>query len=98
MSEDPSLWVITSDLLTILAVLKDHTHHFKRIMPALADIQAGIAQLTTDVNALIALAAPGAIPAAAGEAVAASLQALDATVQAAIAANAPAPAAPVAGS
>ena len=60
------------------------------ILSALTDLQDAVAQLSADIKALIAGAAPGSISDAAGEAVVASLADLDAAVKAAI----PAPPAP----
>jgi hypothetical protein len=61
-------------------------------MSALTDLQDAVTQLSSDVNTLITSASPGSIPVAAAESVVQSLQALDASVKAAIAAPAPAPA------
>jgi hypothetical protein len=62
------------------------------ILSALTDLQDAVTALSADVNALIAAfqaAAPGSISDTAGEAVVASLAALDAAVKAAVVPPAP---------
>lgn len=82
---------LLADILTTETLI---LHRIQESMSALTDLQAAVAQVTSDVQALIASAAPGSISDAAGEAVVASLNTLDAAVKAAI----PAPPAPPAAS
>jgi hypothetical protein len=65
----------------------------EEIFMSIAALTAAVTQLSTDVNTLIALQA-NSVPQAQVDAATASVTAIDQSVQAAIAAESPAPAAP----